>query len=81
MRKPAIGMAIEAKKQFPEIAFEKAIIAGDSLSDMQFGRNAGMKTIFVNTDKIKIDENLTDREVPDLVNFVELLVKIDQNNA
>jgi histidinol-phosphate phosphatase family protein len=80
-RKPAIGMALAAKKQFPEIVFTKSVIAGDSPSDMQFGRNAGMKTVYINTDGIKIDENLKDIEVTDLGNFVEILVKFDQNNA
>ncbi len=47
MRKPAIGMAKQAKKDFPEIDFAKSIIVGDSVSDMLFGRNAGMKTVFI----------------------------------
>ncbi len=47
MRKPAIGMAKQAKKDFTEIDFSKSIIVGDSVSDMLFGRNAGMKTVFI----------------------------------
>ena len=47
MRKPAIGMATQARKDFAEIDFAKSIMIGDSATDMQFGRNAGMKTIFV----------------------------------
>ena len=47
MRKPEIGMAKQAKKDFPEIDFERSIIVGDSLTDMQFGRKAGMKTVFI----------------------------------
>ena len=46
MRKPGTGMARQAKKDFPEIDFSKSIIVGDSVSDMEFGRNAGMITIF-----------------------------------
>jgi histidinol-phosphate phosphatase family protein len=52
-RKPNIGMALEAKKQFPEINFEKSIIVGDSMSDMEFGRNAGMKTAFISNEKVE----------------------------
>jgi histidinol-phosphate phosphatase family protein len=48
-RKPAPGMALQAKKDFPEINFEKSIIAGDSLSDMVFGFDLAMKTVFVET--------------------------------
>jgi histidinol-phosphate phosphatase family protein len=47
MRKPEIGMAKRAKKDFTEIEFAKSIMVGDSISDMQFGRSAGMITIFV----------------------------------
>ncbi len=46
-RKPNIGMALQAQKDFPNINFEKSIIVGDSLSDMQFGKTAGMKTVFI----------------------------------
>lgn len=47
MRKPAIGMATQARKDFAEIDFTKSIMIGDSATDMQFGRNAGMKTVYV----------------------------------
>jgi D-glycero-D-manno-heptose 1,7-bisphosphate phosphatase len=46
-RKPGIKMALQAKTDFPEIDFAKSIMVGDSLSDMEFGKNAGMVTIYV----------------------------------
>lgn len=46
-RKPAIGMALKAKQDYPEIDFSKAIMIGDSPSDIEFGENAGMRTIYV----------------------------------
>ena len=46
-RKPNPDMAYKAKKDFPEIDFKKSIIIGDSISDMQFGKNLGMKTILI----------------------------------
>lgn len=47
-RKPNIGMAETARKDFKnEIDFSKSIIVGDSLSDMEFGTNAGMKRVFI----------------------------------
>lgn len=46
-RKPAIGMALQAKKDFPAIDFSKSIMVGDSGSDIEFGKNAGMKTVFI----------------------------------
>ncbi|WP_207493484.1 D-glycero-alpha-D-manno-heptose-1,7-bisphosphate 7-phosphatase [Aridibaculum aurantiacum] len=48
-RKPNPGMAHLAKKDFPHIDFSKSIMIGNKLSDMQFGRNAGMYTIYVDT--------------------------------
>jgi histidinol-phosphate phosphatase family protein len=46
-RKPGIGMALTAKSDFPEIDFSKSIVVGDSMSDMEFGRTAGMKTVYI----------------------------------
>lgn len=46
-RKPNPGMAIRAKRNFPEIDFSTSIMVGNNLSDMYFGRNAGMYTVFV----------------------------------
>ncbi len=52
-RKPSIGMALQAKEDFPAIDFKKSIMVGDSLSDMQFGKSAGMKTVYINPEPIK----------------------------
>ncbi|MFN0015394.1 MAG: D-glycero-alpha-D-manno-heptose-1,7-bisphosphate 7-phosphatase [Saprospiraceae bacterium] len=46
-RKPATGMALQARTDFPEIEFETAWMVGDSLSDMQFGQALGMKTVLI----------------------------------
>ena len=55
MRKPGIGMALQAKKDFPEIDFAKSIMVGDTQSDMEFGKTAGMKTVFVGDDELKVE--------------------------
>lgn len=47
MRKPGIGMAKKAKKDFPEIDFSRSIMVGDTAHDMQFGRTVGMITVFI----------------------------------
>ena len=49
VRKPNPGMALKAKEQFPEIDFSRSIMIGNNISDMQFGRNAGMYTVFLKT--------------------------------
>jgi D-glycero-D-manno-heptose 1,7-bisphosphate phosphatase len=48
-RKPNPGMALQAKKDFPKIDFSKSIMVGNTLADMEFGRNAGMFTVFIKT--------------------------------
>jgi len=48
-RKPKPGMALQAKMDFPKIDFSKAIMIGNNISDMEFGRNAGMHTVFLTT--------------------------------
>ncbi len=63
LRKPKIGMAMQAQKDFNEIDFTKSIIVGDSLSDMQFGRNAGMFTVLVS------DKESSDASEAVLVDF------------
>lgn len=52
-RKPKPAMALSAQRDFPSIDFEQAVMVGDSISDLQFGRNLGMKTIHIAT---KLDE-------------------------
>lgn len=46
-RKPRPDLAHKAKNDFPEIDFNKSIIFGDSISDMEFGKNLGMKTVLL----------------------------------
>jgi histidinol phosphatase-like enzyme len=48
-RKPQPGMAFQAKDLFPNIQFNESIMVGNRPSDMQFGRNAGLHTIFLAT--------------------------------
>ena len=46
-RKPTVVMFERAKKDFSEVVSEKSIMVGDSRSDMEFGKNAGMFTVFI----------------------------------
>jgi D-glycero-D-manno-heptose 1,7-bisphosphate phosphatase/D-glycero-alpha-D-manno-heptose 1-phosphate guanylyltransferase len=56
-RKPATGLAMQAKADYPDIDFARSVMVGDSASDMRFGRSCGMETVFIG--KIT-DENRTD---------------------
>ena len=47
MRKPNIGMALQAKSGFPEIDFSQSLMIGDSESDRDFAKSCGMQFIKV----------------------------------
>jgi D-glycero-alpha-D-manno-heptose 1-phosphate guanylyltransferase len=49
LRKPNPGMAFKAKADLPAIDLSKSIMVGNKMSDMQFGKNAGMYTVYVAT--------------------------------
>lgn len=48
-RKPNPGMFFQAKADYPAILPHQSIIVGNNISDMEFGRNAGIHTVFVKT--------------------------------
>jgi D-glycero-D-manno-heptose 1,7-bisphosphate phosphatase len=59
-RKPNIGMALMAKKDFPELSLKQSFMAGDSLSDMKFGKRAGMKTVLIHPDLSLVRKHFRD---------------------
>lgn len=56
-RKPNPGMGLQAARDFPDIDLDKAIMVGNTISDMQFGRNLGVQTIFLPTTRPEVDLN------------------------
>lgn len=64
-RKPEIGLGLKAKKDFPEIDFDKSIMVGDSVSDMEFGDRLGMKLCYIGKTSLE--------DVPNLICFPSLL--------
>lgn len=71
-RKPNPGMALQAKEDFPQIEFEKSIMVGDTLSDMQFGKQLGMKTVLIlDGTNANIEADL---KVPNLKNLASYLI-------
>ena len=73
LRKPKIGMALQAQKTFPEIDFATSIMLGDSVSDMEFAKNAGMIAIGIGMDQSKLDDNYV---MDSLVEFYEILTGV-----
>ena len=74
-RKPGTGMAEKAQRDFPSIDFHKSVMAGDSLSDIEFGKKAGMKTVFIGTAVAAIADRTPDFVFPSLLSFANALVE------
>jgi histidinol-phosphate phosphatase family protein len=55
LRKPNTGMALQALKDFPDIDFSKSVMVGNNISDMQFGQQSGMKTVFLTTTQAALE--------------------------
>lgn len=46
-RKPSPAMALQAQRDLPGIHFSRSVMVGDSVSDMEFGFELGMKTALI----------------------------------
>jgi histidinol-phosphate phosphatase family protein len=55
-RKPNAAMALEAKKDFPEIDFSTSVMIGDTDSDIIFGKNLGMKTGLILSEEVVTEQ-------------------------
>ena len=77
-RKPAVGLGLKARKQFPSIDFKKSIMAGDTFTDILFGHRLGMLTALIGMDKDVANKSadILDYSFPDLLAFAEF-VKIN----
>ena len=67
-RKPRPDMAFMACEICPDIDLEKCIMVGDGAVDVEFGRNAGVKTIFIGEANPDADDSF-----PSLIDFANVL--------
>lgn len=75
-RKPNPGMGLKAQQDFPDINVSKSIMIGNTLSDMQFGRNLGVAlNVFVTTTRpdVIIPNPLIDLAFPNLLSVARAL--------
>lgn len=77
-RKPNPGMAFQATELYPDINLSKSIMIGNRISDMGFGRNAGIYTVFLSTTHPEIDfpHPLIDLRFENLLDFAHQLKSI-----
>ena len=64
-RKPNIGMALQAQKDFPVINLNNAVMVGDSISDIEFGLRLDMQTVLITT-KEDIDTQKLEKIKPQI---------------
>jgi len=76
-RKPNPGMAELAKNDFPQIEISRSLIVGNKLSDMRFGRNAGMHTVYVATTNPEVTDSdpLVDARFNNLPEFAQTVTR------
>lgn len=77
-RKPKPGLILRAAREF-NINIDKSWMIGDILDDVEAGRRAGCKTIFINngneTEWVINPERLPDFEVTNLEEATEIILK------
>ncbi len=75
-RKPNTGMGLQALKDIPTIDLKKALMIGNTLSDMRFGKNLGTSTIFLPTTRPEVDlkDEHIDEVFPSLIAFANHLL-------
>ncbi len=56
-RKPNPGMGLRAAKHFTDIDLSKAIMVGNTMSDMEFAKNLKIYTVFLPTTRPEVDVN------------------------
>lgn len=80
-RKPNPGMAHQAKAVFPDIDFSKSIMVGNRSSDMEFGRNAGMHTVFLATThpETAFPNPLIDLRFDNLLSFARAVAQLKKS--
>ena len=68
-RKPNPGMGYMARRDFPEIDFTKTLMIGNTMGDMQFGKNIGAQTIFIPSNRPApgLPDPYTDAVYPSLI--------------
>ncbi|MDB5198709.1 MAG: family hydrolase [Chitinophagaceae bacterium] len=75
-RKPNPGMGLQAKKEFPEVDFSRSVMIGNTISDMEFGRNLGTAiNIFIPSTHphLGVQHPMVDIVFPDLLAVAKAL--------
>ena len=77
-RKPKPGLLLEAAAEF-NIDLEKSFMIGDRWSDVEAGKRAGCKTIYIDSGYVEKKPDLPDFNVYSFTEAAEIIKKIDEN--
>ncbi|MGD0098819.1 MAG: HAD-IIIA family hydrolase [Acidobacteriota bacterium] len=73
-RKPEVGLALEAKRDFPSIIFSKSVMVGDNSSDVVFAKTLNMTSVLIKDDgRDRSQEVMADFIFKDLLEFASSL--------
>lgn len=74
-RKPNPGMALRAMREHPAVISHKSIMVGNNMSDMIFGKNAGMYTVLLTTTGVtaELPHPLVDLQFDTLPEFAKAI--------
>jgi len=76
-RKPANGMIMQARDDL-NIDLKGAVMIGDSFRDIEAGKNAGLRTIFIDSGHGAIKENMQpDKTYPSLLEAAKAIIEGD----
>jgi len=76
-RKPSTGMAVQARRDFPAIDFKRSIMVGDSLTDVIFGQQLGMKTVLIGDNSSTVEP---DTRFSSLLDFARSLPQLSEKS-
>ena len=78
-RKPNIGMALQARHDFPNVDFSKSKMAGDSRSDMLFANRADIPAILIGNKypPEEIRQFTIEGHYSDLLTFARQLMRLE----
>lgn len=74
-RKPNPGMAFRAMKDHPSVKKHHSIMVGNNISDMQFGKSAGLYTVLLTTTgtHVSLPDRLVDLQFDTLKEFADAI--------
>ncbi len=78
MRKPGTGMALAALQKYPDIDLSSSVMAGDSVSDLEFARNAGMQAVYIQTEaQTSVKKELYNMKFASLLDFAQYIKNVN----